>query len=325
MGLFKSGPNWTFLLLWLQASGGESFLIKNSRLGKCIHVFPHAVDQVGLSECKPHSLHHQWRWNLAVKAVVSLATKQCLSVSHPEEFALAQLAACEEEGSPQGWACSQKGHLTLQGSGLHLTTKPGGHKAFLSKEKDKFSRWKTLTDKIVCAGEPDVMDPGFGDQVEESLDPLEWVPESKSTASLELHMTFSVEATTVPPATIWEDFSNITSTFSKNEDGDFVEDQGTNWKTVMLVLSPVAFILGLVILLLNIHYNRKKKRMLSALKSRQVRQEEGLSLPGTPASSPKVQVAPAFPSPSLKHGEILIEWKDGTITPLFDGTSEQRC
>ncbi|XP_067320787.1 uncharacterized protein [Anolis sagrei] len=344
MELFKSCPNWTFLLLWFQASGGESFLIKNARLGKCIHVFPHAVDQVGLSECKSHSLHHQWGWDLARRAVVSLATKQCLSVSHLEEFALAQLGVCGGEGPPQGWICSQKGHLTLQGSGLHLTTKPGGHKAFLAKEKDKFSRWKTLTDEIICAVEPEVTDPGFGDPVEERLDPLDWVPESKSTASFELRMTFPVKATTFPPATIWEDLSNITSTFPKNEDGGFAEDQerythhkkhpkkatgsrhpGTNWKIVMLVLSPVAFILGLVILLLNIHYNRKKKRMLSVLKSRQVRQEEGLSLPGTPASSPKVKVVPASPSPLLKHGEIMIEWKDGTITPLFDSTSEQRC
>nr|XP_060615632.1 uncharacterized protein LOC132765352 [Anolis sagrei ordinatus] len=275
MELFKSCPNWTFLLLWFQASGGESFLIKNARLGKCIHVFPHAVDQVGLSECKPHSLHHQWGWDMARRAVVSLATKQCLSVSHLEEFALAQVGVCGGEGPPQGWTCSQKGHLTLQGSGLHLTTKPGGHKAFLAKEKDKFSRWKTLTDEIICAVEPAVTDLGFGDPVEERLDPLDWVPESKSTASLELRMTFPVKATTVPPATIWEDLSNTTSTFPKNEDGGFAEDQerythhkkhpkkatgsrhpGTNWKIIMLVLSPVAFILGLVILLLNIHYNR---------------------------------------------------------------------
>jgi len=31
---------------------------------------------------------------------------------------------------------------------------------------------------------------------------------------------------------------------------------GTNWKTAMLVLSPLAFILGLIILTLNVHYNK---------------------------------------------------------------------
>lgn len=31
---------------------------------------------------------------------------------------------------------------------------------------------------------------------------------------------------------------------------------GSTWKTVMLVLCPLAFILGLVILALNIHYNK---------------------------------------------------------------------
>ncbi|XP_042311282.1 uncharacterized protein LOC121924171 isoform X2 [Sceloporus undulatus] len=322
------------------ASGGDSFLIRNARLEKCIHASSHEAEKVSLSECKPHSHYHQWSWDATTHAVVNLNTGQCLSVSHAEEFALAHLEACGGDGLHQAWVCSKKGHLTLQGLGLHLTTKPGGHKAFLSQEKDKFSRWKTLANKIVCATDPATINPGFGDLVEESLVPSVWVLENKTTALNKLH-SFSVETTTALPDTIWGDLPNITSTLPKNEGTSFEEDQerythhkkhprkaassrhtGANWKTVMLVLSPLAFILGLVILLLNIHYNRKKK-MLSALKSRQVRQEAYLSLPGTTTTSPKMQMAPA--SPSLKHGEILIEWKDGTITPLFDSMNYKIC
>ncbi|CAM5143919.1 unnamed protein product [Natator depressus] len=96
----------------------------------------------------------------------------------------------------------------------------------------------------------------------------------------------------------------------------------TNWKTAMLVLSPFAFILGLIILTLNVRYNKKKK--LSALKS----YPESCSTAGLQEQSPLTVTAgswqrsiPDSRSPSLQHGEILIEWKDGTVTPLFDNAN----
>ncbi|KAH0627775.1 hypothetical protein JD844_008101, partial [Phrynosoma platyrhinos] len=293
-------------------SGGESFLIRNARLEKCIHASSHEAEKVSLSECKPHSHYHQWSWDAATHAVVNHNTGQCLSVSFAEEFALAHLETCGGEGLHQAWVCSKKGHLTLQGFGLHLTTKPGGHKAFLSHEKDKFSRWKTLAGEIVCAADPSAKDPGFGDLVEEALDPLSWVPESKTTALLEL-LSFSLETTTTAsPGTVWGNLPNITIPLPKNEDRSFEEEDQAPWMSQSPCSAPQNSTL-------------RKKKVLSALKSRQVRQEARLSLPGTTIASPKMQAAPASRSPLLKHGEILIEWKDGTITPLFDNMNYQIC
>ncbi|EMP32505.1 hypothetical protein UY3_10346, partial [Chelonia mydas] len=252
-------------------SEGQSFLIKNIRLEKCIQVAHHDSGQISLADCKLHSQQQQWRWDPRTKSIVSLKTKQCLTIHKPQEFASAYLEPCGD-GARQTWACSKKGHLTLHGLGLHLNAKQG-HKVFVSREKDKFSKWKTLSDETVCAVSPTVA-PRLGDLMQEAADALVWVHET------------------------------------------------TNWKTAMLVLSPFAFILGLIILTLNVRYNKKKK--LSALKS----YPESCSRAGLQEQSPLTVTAgswqrsiPDSRSPSLQHGEILIEWKDGTVTPLFDNAN----
>ncbi|XP_062984789.1 uncharacterized protein LOC134400387 isoform X2 [Elgaria multicarinata webbii] len=321
MEFLKWSPSWMFLLLWVHALEGDGFLIQNVRLAKCIHATSHEVEKISLADCKPESPQYQWAWDAATRAIVNQKTGRCLTVSAPQEFAPAQLEACGDQVG-QTWVCSKKGHLTLQGLGLHLSTKPEGHKAFLSLEKNKFSRWKTETEEIVCAVDAAVA-PGPSGPLEESIGTLEWARQSKTVASTEIH-TLSVASATTFPANVLENEPNLTSTLPENGDVRLKVDQGTSWKTVMLVLCPLAFILGVIILMLNIHYNRKKK-MLSALKRRQVRQEQQLPLPGTASHSAKTPIIPASPSPSLKHGEILIEWKDGTITPLFDSTNDQMC
>ncbi|XP_061469303.1 uncharacterized protein LOC133378456 isoform X2 [Rhineura floridana] len=320
---FKWSLPWMLLLHWLQVSGGGGFLIKNVRLEKCVHASSHEAGKIGLADCKPHSLHHHWSWDAATQAIINWKTRQCLTVPKAQEFALAQLEACGGDGQHQVWVCSRKGHLTLQGQGLHLSTKQGGHKAFLSREKDKFSRWKTAMDEIICAVDL-TADPGLSDPVEESVDTSVWVPEDKTITLSEIHTPFIATRTTYA-ASILEDEPNITTTLPKNEDIILEAGEGMNWKILMLVLSPLAFILGVIILLLNIQHNRKKKQQLSPLKSCQVVHEESLPLPGSPSTSPKTQIIPTSPCPSLKHGEILIEWKDGTITPLFDNMSYQLC
>ncbi|XP_040436171.1 uncharacterized protein LOC121081312 isoform X2 [Falco naumanni] len=97
---------------------------------------------------------------------------------------------------------------------------------------------------------------------------------------------------------------------------------GTNWKTAMLVLSPLAFILGLIILTLNVHYNKKKK-ILSALKSSPANSSRADLREQSPLRRGPQPYLPPSRSPSLRRGEILIEWKDGTVTPLFDNANYQ--
>ncbi|KAL8204188.1 UNVERIFIED_CONTAM: hypothetical protein K2H54_068701, partial [Gekko kuhli] len=339
--------------------GGEGFLIKNVRLGKCLHVSPHETEKTGLSDCKPHLPPFQWGWDAASRAIVSLKTRQCLTVPKPQEFAAAQLEPCGDPGR-QSWVCSRKGHLSLQGLGLHLSAQQGGHKAFLSREKDKFSRWKTWLDEIVCTAGLAAAQ-GLHDLTEKPVVPWERVPrgetiQGKTITSPETP-TFPEDPTTTSattitiPTTTLEAEPHLNMTLPRKEEISLEPEEekhthrkhagnqkktagarspGSSWKTVMLVLSPLAFILGLIILALNIYYNKKKKRTLSGLKrypdkSHPVTYEECLPFSRTPSSNHKTPIIPSSPSPSLKHGEILIEWKDGTVTPLFDSMSYPIC
>nr|XP_028604324.1 uncharacterized protein LOC114606352 isoform X1 [Podarcis muralis] len=341
MKLFKLSLSWTFFLPWLQVPGGDGFLIRNARLQKCVHASSHEIGRVGLADCKPQSAQYHWTWDAATRAIVHWKTGLCLTVPKAQEFAPAQLESCGGDRARQAWVCSRKGHLTLQGLGLHLSTKQEGHKAFLAREKDKFSRWKTETEEIVCAADLAAA-PVLSIPVEEFVDPQVWVPEDKTTALSEIGTSF-IDTRPTSPAIVEE--PNITSNLPKNEDvileadderhmphkkhqrkGAAPRSTGTNWKTVILVLSPLAFILGVTILILNIRYNRKKrKQKLSPLKTCRVVHEERPPLPRAPSPNPKGQIIPASPTPSLKHGEILIEWKDGTVTPLFDNMNYQIC
>ncbi|CAL8248777.1 unnamed protein product [Merluccius merluccius] len=96
--------------------------------------------------------------------------------------------------------------------------------------------------------------------------------------------------------------------------------QGMSWKITMLVLSSLALVLGTVILIFNVYSNSRKK-VVCVLRSYAPREE--VSASGSPAPSeraPLTKHAMRLPhsSPSLR-GEILIEWKDGTVTPLYEG------
>ncbi|XP_039401416.1 uncharacterized protein LOC120408479 isoform X4 [Mauremys reevesii] len=293
MELFKWSLRWMCLLPLLQVSEGQSFLIKNIRLEKCLQVAHQDSDQISLADCKLRAQQQQWRWDLRTKSIVSLKTKRCLTIQKPQEFASAYLEPCGDR-ERQTWACSKKGHLTLHGLGLHLNTKPG-HRVFVSREKDKFSKWKTLSDETVCAVSPTVAT-RLGDPMQEAVAALVGVHKK------------------VPGQ-----FKNQSGHRGK---GAGARPTATKWKTAMLVLSPFAFILGLIILTLNVRYNKKKK--LSALKS----YPESCSRAASQEQSPLTVTAgswqsstPASHSPSLQHGEILIEWKDGTVTPLFDNAN----
>uniref|UniRef100_A0A3Q2ZM84 Si:dkey-245n4.2 n=1 Tax=Hippocampus comes TaxID=109280 RepID=A0A3Q2ZM84_HIPCM len=90
-----------------------------------------------------------------------------------------------------------------------------------------------------------------------------------------------------------------------------------SWKITMLVLSSLALVLGTVILIFNVYSNRKK--VVCVLKSYTPKPEAGI--PGSPVPcerAPLTEHAMRYPlsSPTMQRGEILIEWKDGTVTPL---------
>ncbi|KFO15466.1 hypothetical protein N312_08106, partial [Balearica regulorum gibbericeps] len=127
---------------------GQGFLIRNTQVEKCIRVAHHETSRISLTDCKVHSQQQQWSWDPTTRTIVSLQTKQCLSAHKWQEYVLVKLEPCGD-WEHQAWSCSKKGRLTVQG--FHLSTKEGGDKVFFTREKDKFSKWKTLSDETICA------------------------------------------------------------------------------------------------------------------------------------------------------------------------------
>ncbi|KFU99449.1 hypothetical protein N339_11060, partial [Pterocles gutturalis] len=156
---------------------GQGFLIRNTRLEKCIHISHHETNSISLTDCKAHSQQQQWSWDPTIRTIISLQTKQCLSAHKTREYALVKMEPCGD-WERQAWSCSKKGHLTLQSLGFHLSTKEGGHKVFVSKEKDKFSRWKTLADETICAAAQTAA-PRPSKPTQQAVDTRVWIYESK--------------------------------------------------------------------------------------------------------------------------------------------------
>lgn len=155
---------------------GQGFLIRNTRLEKCIRASQETTS-ISLASCKEHSQQQQWGWDPDTGTIVSLHTGRCLSAHRMREYALVKLEPCGD-WERQAWSCSKKGHLTLQSLGFHLGTKEGGHKVFVSREKDKFSRWKMLADETICAAARTAAQRP-SKPTQQSLDTHVWIYESK--------------------------------------------------------------------------------------------------------------------------------------------------
>ncbi|XP_068128030.1 uncharacterized protein [Hyperolius riggenbachi] len=313
----------------LQVAQSQIFMIKNAQLEKCIH----AADDTGrvsLAKCKVNSHHQYWSWEPSTKSIINTKSRQCLTVLKPRDQPTLKVEPCEGSKN-QAWLCDSRGYLSLYSHELHLTAKQGTKKVILSKGMDKFSKWKTLQDSPVCGESGDIVMPTTIDSVQSSPPTYTTEDRTETFPGAEFGNTTAVSLGTSPPVTEPTATSQHPgeSYTAEIEDGQPVssweriyvfEEDGMGWKTAMLILSPFTFLLGVAILVLNVRMNRKRK--LSALSSpSKPHHKLGTSYEQSPLTG-KVDLTdhpgPDPNSPTLRHGEILIEWKDGTITPLYD-------
>ncbi|XP_069780271.1 uncharacterized protein [Narcine bancroftii] len=276
---------------WFEEIPG--FNIKNIRLDKCIHANSEN-SRVSLTDCNRDSKKQHWIWDSSLNHIVSLKTNQCLTVHKPHEFGAVKLEPCGDQ-KLQTWICSKRGHLTLEGYSLHLHVKHKTNKLQVSHEKGKLNRWHTLKNEIICTGT---------NQASQHED---------TPISVSEDLAENVEKLTNTPVTnfvsesFYSTFENFTFAKDNDKAAKFKSTEGTTWKIVMVILGGITLILGIIVLVLNITHKNKK------LKTGIVDSDEKTSL----TTGLKLQ-HDASRSPSLKHGEILIEWKDGKITSLFE-------
>ncbi|XP_067294416.1 uncharacterized protein si:dkey-245n4.2 isoform X2 [Pseudorasbora parva] len=300
-------------------------MIRNEELRKCVQVNEdQGNSRLTLEECRADSAQQEWHWNPETRSLSNPQTGGCLTAPRIQEHESVWLQACsseEEDREGQTWSCSKKGLLTLHGKGLHLCVRHDSSKVFLSKDRGKGSKWRTMANQTVCE---DTDSTHHGQSVlTESQQTLSTGPriltQIRYWHSGNNGQTFqakSTEATQTSEASTGPQRSVEPRDPSVNV---FTTDYGTGWKMTMLLLSSLALLLGLVILTLNIYQNRRKKTVV-VLKSYTPTGEA--SQPGSPVPSERAPLTrhlmkPAQ-SPSIQRGEILVEWKDGTVTPLFE-------
>ncbi|XP_044132209.1 uncharacterized protein LOC122924817 [Bufo gargarizans] len=323
--------------IFLQVTKAQNFMIRNIQLEKCIHA-AEDTGRVSLAKCKVNSHHQYWSWDLGTNFIINVLSNKCLTVMKSHNHYMLKIAPCEGRRN-QVWMCDQMGYLTLYGHNLHLSAKQGTKKVSMSSRMDKFSKWKMLQDSPVCGEShpPRNFTPISHLEQSTKRDPEEvtTVPyESKSGNIIDgikssPHLPYMSEWTTtaathIPGQAYTTDSGDeqFASSWERLTEKIYVlEEDGSGWRTAMLVLSPFTFILGVIILVLNVRVNKKRK-LLSALPSHvKPHHKFGSSYEQSPLTAKLDQSdypGPDSSAPTLRHGEILIEWKDGTITPLYD-------
>ncbi|XP_061529482.1 uncharacterized protein si:dkey-245n4.2 isoform X1 [Phycodurus eques] len=303
--------------------------IRNKLLGTCLQVQDGSPGgRVSLGQCDSHSVLQEWLWLWlpGSQALTNQYSGECLTAPGEqfegvhlqpchilnEEGAghLAQASEVDSDAGSQHWSCSRKGHLTLVGKGLHLSATQESSLVFLSREhKQQGSRWRTLDNQTLCVGrDTKHLQHHHHHQNHQPHDPL-------------VEDTFSVGVTEeFPVKDVFDVFSQSTKPPEDPTMVFFTMDYGMAWKITMLVLSSLALVLGMIILIFNVYSNRRKK-VVCVLKSYTPRPEAGI--PGSPVPcerAPLMEHAMRHPlaSPTMQRGEILIEWKDGTVTPLYE-------
>ncbi|OCU02770.1 uncharacterized protein LOC108718863 [Xenopus laevis] len=333
-----AGGLWMCFLLGVTEAQG--FMIRNVQLEKCIRLDQDS-GQVSIAKCKHtskhHSLHQQWCWDPEKSFILSVKSNECLTVPEIQEFSTLKMEPCESKES-QAWTLDKMGHLILQPHGLYLTAK--SKKVFVSKGKNKFSIWKIPLDAPVCKSFMKPSEPTELSKTQE-MDTITQLPHEVKYDSTRAEVRrfpsspdlIQTSYTTQSPGHTTTLNSTDTWKFSPRHNGEVgqqlvsgrentVETQyqyrqgNNNWKVAMLVLSPLTFILGMIILAMNVRMNKKRKLQSHYPKPIHKLASAHEQCPLT--ASGGTTGCSRQGSPTMKHGEILIEWKDGTITPLFD-------
>ncbi|XP_049667540.1 organic solute transporter subunit beta isoform X2 [Accipiter gentilis] len=104
----------------------------------------------------------------------------------------------------------------------------------------------------------------------------------------------------------------------------FRREDSSTWNYSVLALSFTAMILGLLLLAINIVRNRKRKIRMY----REVETMQQAELEAKQALMPVQEYSPAKPGEQelvpqdQRPGEVVVQWKDGTVTSLYTERSE---
>ncbi|NXO36312.1 OSTB protein, partial [Locustella ochotensis] len=269
----------------------EAFLIKNVRVKLASLINRNLL----LGDCSPESHSQDWSWQ--DNSLVNCGSQSCLSMVGDGECGKALSASwglCSP-GAPQLWGCALRAVFCLLGETCWATL---GVKGKVTSSLKGCSEW--------------LLHPSLSTTAEAEH---KYLPTTLATTHMDEHTTANV---TLPLGLELEQLEELLW-FFRTEDP-------SSWNYSVLALSLATMILGLVLLAINIVRNRKRKILMNEEAS-QTAQEADLDAKQalmpvqeySLAEPPKQEPGPQDQRP----GDVMVQWKDGTVTSLYMETSEE--
>ncbi|NXF97201.1 OSTB protein, partial [Eubucco bourcierii] len=281
---------WIISFFFLQDTG--AFLMKNAKVKLCLQASP-TSGNVLLEDCNPESDFQEWSWQ--GDSLMNLGTKSCLSVVGAN---ILQTRLCSTMGYTS-WDCSDSLLSPLGSSQGYLVGSSQGYlvanrkKIVLSNVRGLKAQWQDAEDRSVC----------------------EQKAEQDMYFLAALSSTQVYEHTTGAQQVLGMDQEELEGLlwFFRREDP-------SPWNYSILALSSMAMILGLVLLTINISRNRKRK-LLTYQVSQMAQQAEleakqalmPMQQENSPAELKKQEPVPQ----DQRSGDVVVQWKDGTVTSLY--------
>ncbi|NXN67042.1 OSTB protein, partial [Himantopus himantopus] len=271
-------------------SDTEAFLMKNAKVKQCLQASP-MNGSLRLEDCNPESDFQDWSWQ--GDSLMNHGTQSCLSVVGADRV---QTSLCSSTAY-MSWDCSNSLLSPLRSSQGFLVANRKG--VALSNVRGLKAQWQDVADRSVC---------------EEKADQDRYFTAALASTHMYDHTAGNM---TLALGIDQAELEQLLWFFRR-------EDPST-WNYSVLALSFVAMILGLLLLSVNIVRNRKRKIHVYRKAEQTTHQAE---LDAKQALMPVQEYSPAElrkQEPALQEqrsGEVVVQWKDGTVTSLYTERSE---
>ncbi|NXG03088.1 OSTB protein, partial [Sakesphorus luctuosus] len=285
--------NLFWIIPFFLLQGSEAFLIKNARFKLCLQASPINRDLL-LEDCNPESDFQDWSWH--GDSLVNRGTQSCLSTSGADRV---QTSLCASTGYTS-WDCSNSLLSPLSTSQSYLVANRKG--VALSEVTGPKAQWQDAVDRSVC------------EEKSASAGHSRYFPLALTSPQVYEHTAGNA---TLPLGMDQEQLEELLWFFRR-------EDPST-WNYSILALSLATFILGLVLLTINIVRNRKRKTMSREAVPTSLQAEVDAKkalIPVQEYSPTEPQTQELVPQ-DQRAGEVVVQWKDGTVTSLYTDVSEE--
>ncbi|NWI66401.1 OSTB protein, partial [Todus mexicanus] len=267
----------------LSFADAEAFVMKNAKAKLCLQASP-TDGNLLLEVCNPESDFQDWSWQ--GHSLMNRGTGSCLSVVGTDSV---QTGLC---GSTS-WDCSDSLLSPLGSSqGYLVATKKG---VTLSDTRALKAQWQDAADRSVCE-----------EKAEQDWHFLAALTSTQEYEHVAANMTLALGMSQ-------EELEELLWFFRR-------EDPST-WNYSILALSFVTLSLGLVLLAVNIARNRKRKIQLYQEAAQKAQQEAKQALMPVQQEHSPAETGKQEPQ-DQKAGEVVVQWKDGTVTSLYTESPE---